>query len=87
MKTVKTLLDTTHSRTMGNHRIRINSNFREFAYHNTVICVVIDSTRTYNVNNGGWGTSSTTRAINAYVRELEGMGYTRDENIKAGYRF
>ena len=87
MKTVKTLLSATHSRAMGNHHVRITSNLREFAYHNTVICVVNDTFCTYNVNNGGWGTQSTTRAINTYVRELESMGYTKTELLKAGYRF
>ena len=76
MKTVKALLNATTNKTLGNHRMERTETGRNFIYHWTTICTVNDVDRTYHTDNGGWGTSSTTRAINAYKREFNSMGYT-----------
>lgn len=77
MTTVYNLVHTSASRkTLGNHRMERTETGRNFIYHWTTICTVNDVDRTYHTDNGGWGTSSTTRAINAYKREFNSMGYT-----------
>ena len=77
MKAVYNLVHTRANRkTLGNHRMERTTTGRNFIYHWTTICTVNDVDRTYHTDNGGWGTSSTTRAINAYKRELNSMGYT-----------
>lgn len=77
MTTVYNLVHTNANRkTLGNHRMERTTTGRNFIYHWTTICAVNDVDRTYHTDNGGWGTSSTTRAINAYKREFNSMGYT-----------
>ena len=77
MTTVYNLVHTNANRkTLGNHRMERTTTVRNCIYHWTTICTVNDVDRTYHTDNGGWGTSSTTRAINAYKRELNSMGYT-----------
>ena len=77
MTTVYNLVHTNANRkTLGNHRMERTTTGRNFIYHWTTICTVNDVDKTYHTDNGGGGTSSTTRAINAYKRELNSMGYT-----------
>lgn len=77
MTTVYNLVHANGNRkTLGNHRMERTTTGRNFIYHWTTICTVNDIDKTYHTDNGGWGTSSTTRAINAYKRELNLMGYT-----------
>ena len=76
MKTVRALLNTNaNHKQMGNHSMAKTVVGRDFTYHWTVICSVNDIERTFTTNNGGWNTSSTTRAINAYKYELTARGY------------
>ena len=77
MTTVYNLVHTNANRkTLGNHRMERTTTGRNFIYYWTTICTVNDVDRTYHTDNGGWSTTSTTRAINAYKRELNSMGYT-----------
>lgn len=71
MKTVEKLVQADNSKTLGNHRVIINGNKREFIYHSTVICEVDDSNRTFKLDNGGYCTSSTSRALSAYRNEFQ----------------
>lgn len=86
LKSVLALVNSTR-RICGNHRVKeFSDNTRVFIYHNTVICAVDDSRRTFNTGNGGWNTSSTTRAVNSYKQAFKGMGYTVDNSLPCGYR-
>lgn len=77
MKTVKTLLNATANKTLGNHSVKISAHgHRYFKYHDTTICYVDDESRRFVVDHGGWYTQSTSRAINSYIRELTNSGYT-----------
>lgn len=49
----------------GNHRMeRLYDGTIAYYYHDTAICVVSRGQVEYN--NGGWNTTSTSRAINSY---------------------
>ena len=58
-----------------------------FYYHETPICKVNQRNRTFFTTNGGWNTSSTTRAINSYRQLLTGEGYREVSRLGelAGY--
>lgn len=74
MQTVKNLSQSDRNKKLGNHRVEIQDNGEKwFYYYATVIARVNFSNRTITVNDGGWGTSSTTRAINSYLREYDGF--------------
>lgn len=51
---------------VGNHHLMQDEKEARFYYHSTAICVVNKKTGKAKYDNGGWGTSSTTRAINCY---------------------
>lgn len=53
---------------LGNHRMEQNDKFIKFIYWSTTICQVDKTTNAVSYNNGGWDTSSTNRAINAYKK-------------------
>lgn len=76
LKAVESLIS--HERTkVGNHsRDFIGTYTEKFTYHWTSICVVNHNNCTFYVDNGGWNTSSTNRAINDYKRHFESIGYT-----------
>ena len=47
MKTVKTLLNATTNKTLGNHSVKISAHgYRYFKYHDTTICYVDDGSTT-----------------------------------------
>lgn len=74
MVTVKKLVLADTDKKLGNHRVEIQSNGEKwFYYYATAIAKVNFSNRTITINDGGWGTSSTTRAINSYLREYDGF--------------
>lgn len=62
---------------VGNHEVKFffPVKKRHFYYHWSVICKVDDEKRVFGVSNCGWGTTSTTRAINSYRHELSYLGY------------
>lgn len=61
---------------VGNHcTVKHDNGIQEFFYYATAICTVNHSLKTFTTDNGGWGTSSTSRAINDYIREFTSRGY------------
>ena len=46
-----------------------------YIYHSTIICAVNENEKTFRTSNGGWNTSSTTRAINDYRKHFLSRGY------------
>jgi len=79
MKTIKKLINGECNK-LGNHKREITEDNRIlYYYHQTVICEVNHNTKNVIITDGGWKTSSTTRAINSYIREtayLIEKGYT-----------
>lgn len=80
MKTVENLLQAERNIKLGNHRMEHRTNYaghnlRVFYYYSTPICTVNDTRRTFTIDKS-YGTSSTTRACNAYMRKLIVQGYT-----------
>lgn len=79
MKTMKNLLNADGDKTLGNHYVTNKTNnfghqLRAFTYFSTVICLVNDTKKTFTIDDS-WGSQSTTRACNAYRRELTSQGY------------
>lgn len=74
MVTIKKLAESCKDKKLGNHRVEIQPNGEKwYYYYATAIAKVNFSNRTLTVDNGGYGTSSTSRAINAYIREYNGF--------------
>lgn len=70
MKTVEELVRAYSSKKLGNHRVELLPNGKElYYYYSTVICEVHNGR--FKVSNGGYGTSSTKRAIGAYRKEFQ----------------
>ena len=65
--------------TVGNHRVESFSEcghtINNYIYHSTIICAVNENTKMFMTSNGGWNTSSTTRAINDYRKHFLSRGY------------
>lgn len=68
MKTVENLLNARGNKKLGNHRKEVGEGFERYIYYGTCVCKVDHNDKTIIINDGGWGTSSTTRTINAYLR-------------------
>jgi len=75
LKAIKILLESNNFKKRGNHSVQVVNTSRQFTYHNTVICDVDDDKKVFHCNNGGWNTSSTTRAINDYRHYFNSIGY------------
>lgn len=79
MVTVKKLIEAKRNKKLGNHRVEIYNTGSEvqryYYYHATAVVVVDYINQTITTNNGGWNTPSTNRTINAYLRELDYLGY------------
>lgn len=70
LKACEKLLDyngTKNSMKVGSHRVEKSHNFEKYFYHWTCIYKVLHDERKIIIDNGGYGTSSTTRAINSYI--------------------
>ena len=68
---------------IGNHFCaRSESNYREFYYHDTCICIIDTEDKTVMFDNCGWNTSSTTRAINSYRQAFTGFHELPVEEFK-----
>ena len=81
--TVKDLVASNKDMKKGSHRVvKYPTGIREFIYYATIICLVNDKECTFSTNNGGYATSSTTRAINDYKRYFTSIGYTMIRGIK-----
>lgn len=71
MKTVEKLLASHKNMKLGNHRLEIQADGTEWYYYHTTPIVKVDwNNSRVTVDNGGWGTVSTTRAINSYLRQI-----------------
>lgn len=68
---------------VGNHSVVTyyvhGCTVKDYIYHSTPICTVNEDRMTFSTDNGGWGTQSTTRAINDYRKYFKSCGY-RDLN-------
>lgn len=60
----------------GNHSVAHSLGTKRFTYWNTEICTVNTIGKTFSVQNGGYKTVSTTRAINDYRYYFSSLGYT-----------
>lgn len=69
MKCIDTLISSKKNKRVGNHSLEITDDGTElYYYYWTVICEVNHTKGQIIINDGGYGTSSTTRAINDYLR-------------------
>lgn len=68
MKCINKLMEATTDKRVGNHSVRFTTTSRKFLYHWTTICEINYDKKAVIIDNGGFGTSSTTRAINSYLR-------------------
>lgn len=75
MVVVDTLLNSSRNKKVGNHQIIIEGEVQRFIYHYTTIFMLDHRNKKIVLNNGGWGTSSTTRAINSYMRHRITQSY------------
>lgn len=75
LKAIEKLV-TGESCSVGNHSVKSGELVDRYYYHNTAICVVNRKERRFYTDNGGWATSSTTRAINNYTSYLKSLGYS-----------
>lgn len=55
----------------GNHSMKQDDTNIYYTYHDTIICTYNKREKVAYYNNGGYETSSTTRAINAYKKYYE----------------
>lgn len=60
---------------IGNHQVVIKGTHRDFIYFQTVICAVDDEAKTFHIDNGGYDTPSTNRAIGSYRYYFRSIGY------------
>lgn len=84
MKTIEQLLERRNDSKIGNHRVIFVKGFteRHFVYYDTIICVAEDNKERFMLDNGGYWTASTKRALLAYRRELSILGYTEQLELK-----
>ena len=85
LRAVETLVNSDVNKKVGNHSLRVNGDVYEFIYWDTVICKVNHKDRTYFLDNGGYNTSSTNRAISSYKYHFSKLGYiniSEDEKYK-----
>ena len=84
MKTIEQLLERRHNARIGNHRVIFVKDFteRHFVYYQTIICVAEDNKERFMLDNGGYDTPSTKRALLAYRREFHILGYTEQLELK-----
>ena len=61
---------------IGNHAVNaLNDSVRSFWYHMTPIVTVNDEDKMFSVDNGGWNTVSTARAIRSLTGYFLARGY------------
>jgi hypothetical protein len=82
MKTVQNLLASKGDKRIGNHKREDSFGLEYYIYHQTAICIVNRKTNKFTTQNGGFKTSSTTRAISSYKKELNSIGYEEVGSIK-----
>ena len=72
MKCIDALLKSNNDKKVGNHKVILTDDFEKYYYHYTCICEINHKEKTITYDNGGFNTSSTTRAINCYKRSYYG---------------
>lgn len=76
MQSHKRLVESKKNLRIGNHRVEICENgMRKFIYFKTCICLVDDVNKTFFIDNGGWDTVSTNKAIGSYRSYFSMKGY------------
>ena len=75
MKAIETLLRGERTK-VGNHSVLKTNVGCDYYYHSTPIAKVNDIKRVVIIDNGGWNTSSTSRAINNYCSYYTNSGYS-----------
>jgi hypothetical protein len=75
MKTMENLIKANGNMKLGNHKKEVEGNTTKYIYHWTAIVTVDEEKMTYTTDNGGYGTRSTSAAINDYKRKLNDRGY------------
>lgn len=84
MKVVATLLNATRNMKIGNHQVIFKGESMYFIYHDSVICGVHPSRKVFFIDSS-YNSQSTTRACNAYRKNLLAKGfleYERNEKHK-----
>lgn len=76
LASVKKLLETDTDKKEGNHSIKFNEGLVKFYYFDTAICIQDEREKIAIIDNGGYFTPSTTRAINCYIKHFKSLGYT-----------
>lgn len=79
MKTVENLVRRNENLRIGNHRLEMVQNNRgqwisKYYYYSTVIVLVNEASSNFFTDTS-YGSVSTKRAVNAYIAELEDLGY------------
>lgn len=69
MKCIDKLIDATKNKKIGNHRVEINQMCKKFYYYSTPIAIIQGDILI--VDDGGYDTKSTKRAINEYINKIE----------------
>lgn len=75
LASVEKLLESDKDKKVGNHSVKFNDSTIEFYYFDTAICIQNENERTITIDNGGFFTPSTTRAINCYIKHFKSLGY------------
>ncbi len=75
LSSVKKLIEQDRCLKLGNHSCKANGTMRYFYYFNTAICSVNHNAKSFIVNDDGYKTSSTKRAINSYIEYFKILGY------------
>lgn len=66
LKSVETLWNTWADKKVGNHSKMVYSQCEAYMYHGNTICLVNHDTKIVALDNCGWATMSTHRAMNDY---------------------
>lgn len=80
MKTIDALLKAEYNTRKGHHSVEFKDGKRCFRYYHTDICIADDNKRLVTIDNGNYYTSSTTRAINDYIKYFEDANYIIVDN-------
>lgn len=75
LKSIEALLRGERTK-IGNHSVLETNVGYDYYYHSTPIARVNNIKRIVIINNGGWNTISTSRAINNYISHYTSYGYS-----------
>lgn len=82
------LVKAKRNKTLGNHSVEITLNQRFFYYHENLVCIVNDEDKTFELDDCGWGSHSSTKDCLAGYRKYfaETLKYTQ-LNPKPIYKY